>query len=125
RANGSTVVDPGFLSVYEEGVDDQKKEDGEDMPLPNFEVGDIVSLQEVENKQHFTEPPPRYSEASLVKSLEEHGIGRPSTYASIISTLQHREYAELENKRFHPTDVGRIVTKFLTEYFTTYVDYDF
>lgn len=125
RASGSTVVDPGFLSVYEEGVDDQKKEEGEDMTLPNFKEGEIVTLDDIENKQHFTEPPPRYSEASLVKALEEFGIGRPSTYASIISTLQHREYAELDNKRFKPTDVGRIVTKFLTEYFANYVDYDF
>lgn len=126
RTNGSTVVDPGFLSVYEEGVDDQKKDDdNSESPLPAFNEGDIVELHEVETSQHFTEPPPRYSEASLVKALEEFGIGRPSTYASIISTLQQREYVELENKRFYPTDVGRIVNKFLTEYFTTYVDYDF
>jgi DNA topoisomerase-1 len=85
----------------------------------------MVDLIEVHADQHFTEPPPRFSEASLVKTLEEHGIGRPSTYASIISTLQQRAYAELENKRFKPTDVGRIVSKFLTQYFTQYVDYDF
>ena len=75
--------------------------------------------------QHFTEPPPRYSEASLVKALEEYGIGRPSTYASIIQTLQFRKYAELENRRFRPTDVGRAVSKFLSGHFTRYVDYDF
>ncbi|MFI4954516.1 MAG: type I DNA topoisomerase [Gammaproteobacteria bacterium] len=126
RANGSTIVDPGFLSVYEEGVDDQKKDDdNSESPLPPFNEGDVVKLEDVETKQHFTEPPPRYSEASLVKALEEFGIGRPSTYASIISTLQQREYVELESKRFYPTDVGRIVNKFLTEYFTNYVDYDF
>ena len=125
RANGSTIVDPGFLSVYEEGVDDKNKDDEEETTLPAFKEGDVVDLQEIIPKQHFTEPPPRYSEASLIKSLEEYGIGRPSTYASIISTLQQREYAELQNKRFYPTDVGRIVNKFLTEYFATYVDYDF
>jgi len=84
-----------------------------------------VTLNDIIAGQHFTEPPPRYGEASLVKSLEEHGIGRPSTYASIISTLQNREYVTLDNKRFYPTDVGRIVNKFLTEHFTKYVDYDF
>lgn len=125
RANGSTIVDPGFLTVYEEGVDDKNKEDDEETTLPPFKEGDVVALQEIVPKQHFTEPPPRYSEASLVKALEEFGIGRPSTYASIISTLQQREYVELQNKRFYPTDVGRIVNKFLTEYFATYVDYDF
>ena len=75
--------------------------------------------------QHFTEPPPRFSEASLVKALEEYGIGRPSTYASIISTLRDREYVEIESRRFTATDIGKIVSRFLTEYFTTYVDYGF
>jgi DNA topoisomerase-1 len=82
-------------------------------------------LQEIRLEQHFTEPPPRFSEASLVKTLEEYGIGRPSTYASIITTLVDREYVELENKRFHPTDVGRVVARFLTQHFPRYVDYDF
>ena len=90
-----------------------------------MEEGDTVALLDVIPTQHFTEPPPRYTEASLVKALEEHGIGRPSTYASIISTLQNREYVELEQKRFYPTDVGRVVNRFLTEYFTQYVDYGF
>jgi len=84
-----------------------------------------VKLIDIRCEQHFTEPPPRYTEASLVKSLEEYGIGRPSTYASIISTLQQREYVELDKKRFIPTEVGRIVNKFLTEHFGDYVDYDF
>jgi len=91
----------------------------------HLEEGDQVQLIKIRPEQHFTEPPPRYSEASLVKTLEEHGIGRPSTYATIISTLQQREYVTLEKKRFQPTDVGRIVSKFLTNHFTRYVDYNF
>ena len=90
-----------------------------------METGDRVKLEKIQTEQHFTEPPPRYTEASLVKTLEEYGIGRPSTYASIIATLQQREYVELDKKRFKPTDVGRIVNKFLTEHFSRYVDYDF
>jgi DNA topoisomerase-1 len=125
RANGSTVVNPGFMSVYQEGKDDATKSDKDEKILPAMEVGDVVSLKAIRPEQHFTEPPPRYSEASLVRSLEEHDIGRPSTYASIISTLLQREYVELENKRFHPTDVGRVVGKFLVEHFTKYVDYGF
>jgi DNA topoisomerase-1 len=125
RSTGSTVVDPGFMAVYEEGVDDAKKNAGEDNRLPRLEQGDKVKLYKIRSEQHFTEPPPRYSEASLVKALEEHGIGRPSTYATIISTLQQREYVTLEKRRFEPTDVGRIVSKFLTTHFTRYVDYDF
>jgi len=125
RANGSTVVNPGFMSVYLEGKDDSGKGEKDERLLPPMEVGDIVDLKAIRPEQHFTEPPPRYSEASLVRSLEEHDIGRPSTYASIISTLLQREYVELEKKRFHPTDVGRVVGKFLVEHFTQYVDYGF
>ncbi|OUR71207.1 DNA topoisomerase I [Methylophaga sp. 41_12_T18] len=125
RANGSTVVNPGFMSVYLEGKDDSGKGEKDERLLPPMEVGDIVDLKVIRPEQHFTEPPPRYSEASLVRSLEEHDIGRPSTYASIISTLLQREYVELEKKRFHPTDVGRVVGKFLVEHFTKYVDYGF
>ncbi|MDF1678539.1 MAG: type I DNA topoisomerase [Legionellaceae bacterium] len=125
RANGSTVVFPGFLSVYEEGLDDAKKDDAKDKTLPAFEVGESVKLIDIRADQHFTEPPPRYSEASLVKALEEFDIGRPSTYASIIHTLQQRDYVTVEKKRFIPTDVGRIVGHFLTKYFTRYVDYQF
>jgi DNA topoisomerase-1 len=124
RANGSVVVDPGFMAVYQEGEDD-KKSDGEEKLLPPLEKGDTCELKDIRADQHFTEPPPRYSEASLVKTLEEYGIGRPSTYATIISTLQAREYVTLDKKRFYPTDVGRVVSKFLTEHFTQYVDYDF
>ena len=124
RANGSTIVEKGFLAVYEEGSDDEKQE-AEQKALPPMETGDKIKLILIRPEQHFTEPPPRYSEASLVKTLEEYGIGRPSTYASIIYTLTHREYVVLENKRFIPTDVGRIVNRFLTEHFSTYVDYDF
>ncbi len=124
RATGSTVVHSGFMAVYQEGVDDKKGDDDERL-LPPLAVGQQVELRGIRSEQHFTEPPPRYTEASLVKTLEEHGIGRPSTYASIISTLQQREYAELEKRRFRPTDVGRVVNKFLTQHFTKYVDYDF
>jgi DNA topoisomerase-1 len=124
RATGSTVVDPGFMAVYQEGVDDSRGNTEEGL-LPPMEKGDACILHEIRADQHFTEPPPRYSEASLVKTLEEHGIGRPSTYATIISTLQAREYVTLEKKRFYPTDVGRVVNEFLTENFTRYVDYDF
>jgi DNA topoisomerase-1 len=124
RATGSVVASPGFMKVYQEGEDDQKNQD-EGKMLPPMKVGDKVSVQAIRAEQHFTEPPPRYSEATLVKALEEYGIGRPSTYASIISTIQQRDYVTLEQKRFKPTDVGRIVNKFLTSFFTQYVDYDF
>ncbi len=124
RATGSTVIDKGFLAVYEEGKDDEKLA-VEQKALPPLEKNDRVKLLKIRPEQHFTEPPPRYSEASLVKALEEYGIGRPSTYASIIYTLRQREYVDMENKRFIPTDVGRIVNKFLTEHFSDYIDYDF
>ncbi len=125
RANGSVITDLGFMQVYTEGQDDVKQDDSKDKILPAMTEGDSIKLKEIRLEQHFTEPPPRFSEASLVKTLEEYGIGRPSTYASIITTLLDREYVELESKRFYPTDVGRIVTRFLTQYFTQYVDYDF
>lgn len=127
RATGSTVVFPGFLAVYEEGKDDtkNKEEDTEGHLLPALNKGDQVALQDILANQHFTEPPPRYSEATLVKALEEYDIGRPSTYASIIHTLQQRDYVVVDKKRFLPTDVGRIVNRFLTSYFTRYVDYQF
>ena len=125
RANGSTIRDLGFMRVYIEDNDDVKKDDSKESILPPLQKGDIVDLNEIRLEQHFTEPPPRFSEALLVKTLEEYGIGRPSTYASIITTLLDREYVELESKRFHPTDVGRVVAKFLTQHFAQYVDYDF
>jgi DNA topoisomerase-1 len=125
RANGSTITFPGFLTVYEEGRDDSKDDDQNSVLLPTLTVGDKIKLLDIHANQHFTEPPPRYSEASLVKVLEEFDIGRPSTYASIIHTLQQREYVVVDKKRFFPTDVGRIVSHFLTDYFTRYVDYKF
>jgi len=131
RASGTTVVDPGFLAVYEEGRDQKNdadsinERDDENRKLPAMKIGEAVPLADILADQHFTEPPPRYSEASLVKALEEYGIGRPSTYASIIQVLLNREYVTLDARRFRPTDVGRAVAKFLSGHFTQYVDYDF
>ncbi|HTV51581.1 MAG TPA: DNA topoisomerase I [Steroidobacteraceae bacterium] len=124
RANGSTLVTPGYIAVYQESLDDAKADDA-DHVLPVMNEGDTVRLNAIHADQHFTEPPPRYTEASLVKALEEHGIGRPSTYATIISTLQDREYVEMDSRRFVPTDVGKIVNRFLTSYFHQYVEYGF
>src|SRR5215472_4272896 len=124
RANGSTLVKPGYIAVYQEGSDDAKADDT-DHVLPPMREGDAVALTALRAEQHFTEPPPRYSEASLVKALEEHGIGRPSTYATIISTLQDREYVEMDSRRFVPTDIGKIVNRFLTHHFHRYVEYGF
>ena len=124
KANGSVLVEPGFIAVYTDSKDAPDDED-DDKRLPVLEVGEMVRLVDVTPEQHFTEPPPRYTEASLVKTLEEFDIGRPSTYASIISTLQAREYVMLEGKAFNPTDVGMIVCKFLTDHFPQYVDYGF
>ena len=126
RANGSTILRPGFISVYQESFDDKKKEEESDTKmLPPLEEGQAVDVNEIKSEQHFTEPPPRYTEASLVKALEEYDIGRPSTYASIIATLKNRKYVDVDNKRFIATDVGRIVNRFLTHYFSKYVDYGF
>jgi DNA topoisomerase-1 len=124
RATGSTLREPGFMAVYHEGVDDHAVET-EEKRLPVLRTGENVQLLDIRTEQHFTEPPPRYTEASLVKALEEFGIGRPSTYTAIISTLLNREYAKLESRRFHPTDMGQIVNNFLTQHFNQYVDYDF
>ena len=124
RASGMTIAEPGFMAVYAESQDEAAPEE-EGSALPPLREGEQVRIGEVRTDQHFTEPPPRYSEASLVKSLEEYGIGRPSTYASIISTLLQRSYVELDKKRFRPTDIGRIVNNFLTSHFGNYVDYDF
>jgi DNA topoisomerase I len=123
RASGSILVEPGYIAVYQEGRDDA--EDESDRRLPQVEEGELIALNKLDAEQHFTKPPPRYSEASLVKTLEEYGIGRPSTYATIISTLVDREYVDLDRKRFIPTDIGRIVSTFLGDHFTRYVDYDF
>ncbi len=123
RATGQTIAFAGFIKVYKEDVDDEKEEEG--TLLPSMKEGDVLSLKDVLSEQHFTEPPPRYSEASLVKKMEELGIGRPSTYASILSVLQDRAYVRLEKKRFIPEDRGRVVTAFLENFFNQYVQYDF
>ncbi|MCY3768928.1 MAG: DNA topoisomerase I [Gammaproteobacteria bacterium] len=125
RASGSTVRIPGFMSVYREGKDDRRANDTREKILPPLDEGMTVELRKIRPEQHFTEPPARYNEATLIKTLEAYGIGRPSTYASIISTLQNRSYASLENKRFEPTDIGKIVNRFLSTHFTQYVDYEF
>ena len=125
RASGRTLREPGFLSVYKEGKDDDKGDDDADKRLPHLEEGELLKLAEILPTQHFTEPPPRFTEAALVKTLEEYDIGRPSTYASIISTLQDRDYVEMDGKAFMPTPLGKIVNKFLTDHFTRYVDYEF
>ena len=126
RASGTPVVDPGFLAVYEEGKDQKNAEDDDEgRKLPPMKPGDSVPLDRIHADQHFTQPPPRFTEAALVKALEEYGIGRPSTYASIIQTLIFRKYVEMEGRAFKPSDVGRAVSKFLSGHFTQYVDYDF
>ncbi|MCW5730024.1 MAG: type I DNA topoisomerase [Alphaproteobacteria bacterium] len=127
RASGSVLLFPGFLRLYEEGRDDQPMagDDEDARRLPRMAAGQGVGIERVRPEQHFTEPPPRYSEASLVKRLEELGIGRPSTYATILSVLQDRGYVRLENKRFTPEDSGRLVTAFLTLYFERFFAYDF
>jgi DNA topoisomerase-1 len=129
RANGSVVVFDGFLKLYQEDRDDAPDNDDDnddkDRRLPPMAENDPVKTVDVMPDQHFTQPPPRFSEASLVKALEELGIGRPSTYASIIQVLQDRNYVVLDRKRFIPDDRGRLVTTFLVKYFTKYVDYDF
>jgi DNA topoisomerase I len=126
RASGTTVIDPGFLAVYEESKDQKGAEDDDEgRKLPPMKPGDRVPLDRIHADQHFTQPPPRFTEAALVKALEEYGIGRPSTYASIIQTLLFRKYTEMEGRAFKPTDVGRAVSKFLSGHFTQYVDYDF
>ncbi len=126
RASGTTVVVPGFLAVYEEGRDSKSAEDDDEgRKLPLMKPGQNVPLEQLRAEQHFTQPPPRFTEASLVKALEEFGIGRPSTYASIIQTLLGKQYALLEGRAFKPTDIGRAVSKFLSNHFSKYVDYDF
>ena len=124
RATGSVVLFDGFLRLYEEGQDD-KSANGEDRILPPLSEGEALERTETRPEQHFTKPPPRYTEASLVRKLEELGIGRPSTYARILSVLQERDYVRLESRRFVPEDRGRIVTAFLSGFFDRYVQYDF
>ena len=146
RATGTSVASPGFLAVYgdaasqpgrpadapagerKDGVSAAAAAAGKPPPpvrLPKLSAGQVVTVSDVRAEQHFTRPPPRYTEATLVRELEQCGIGRPSTYADIISKLQQRGYVELEKRRFHPTDVGRVVSRFLTEHFSRYVDYGF
>ncbi|MEN6356786.1 MAG: type I DNA topoisomerase [Armatimonadota bacterium] len=126
RATGSTIKFQGFMKVYTEGKDDDKVvADEEQPPLPPMVEGQILDLRELLPEQHFTEPPPRYTEATLVKTLEEKGIGRPSTYASIISTIQDRKYVELKEKKFFPTELGFIVTDQLVKHFPAIMDVEF
>ena len=125
RATGSVVKFNGFLALYDEGQDDKNDDEETGAILPDVSENEAMDRREVVPEQHFTEPPPRYSEASLVKKLEELGIGRPSTYASIIEVLQRRNYVRLDRKRFIPEDRGRIVTAFLQTYFPRYVEYGF
>jgi len=126
RANGQTLLEPGFLAVYHEDHDEDEVYESEDeQRLPALVPGESVRLAELTPEQHFTQPPPRYTEASLVKALENFGIGRPSTYASIIETLRYRKYVEMSGRAFVPTDIAKIVSRFLVKYFLSYVDYGF
>jgi DNA topoisomerase-1 len=125
RASGSTVTFPGFLAAYEESVSQGGKGKEPEERLPPLTEGDEVRLLDVRADQHFTQPPPRYSEATLVKALEDYGIGRPSTYASIIQTLKNRHYVDVDARRLIPTDTGRVVERFLENHFDDYVDYEF
>jgi DNA topoisomerase-1 len=127
RANGQTLLEPGFLAAYHEDHDEDETdvESEDEKALPPLAEGERVTLEAIRPEQHFTQPPPRYTEASLVKSLESHGIGRPSTYASIIETLRYRRYVEMSGRAFIPTDIGKIVSKFLVKYLGTYVEYGF
>ncbi len=123
RATGSKVKFPGFMKIYVEGTDDQSEE--KERILPNIEEGDIVLKKDIEPKQHFTQPPPRYTEARLVKTLEELGIGRPSTFAPTLDTIQKRGYVALDNKRFIPTELGEIVHELMVEFFPDILDVEF
>ncbi|MGC6522144.1 MAG: type I DNA topoisomerase [Candidatus Micropelagos thuwalensis] len=125
RASGTVITFSGFLKLYEEGKDDEKSDKEEEQTLPQVTEGMPLDLQKVSPDQHFTEPPPRFSEATLVKKMEELGIGRPSTYASVLSVLRDRDYVFMDRNRFHPQDKGRLVTSFLESFFNQYVEYDF
>ncbi len=122
RATGSAIRFDGFLRIYEEGIDDAVGDDG---ALPALTKGEALDPRKIEAKQHFTEPPPRYTEATLIKKMEELGIGRPSTYATTLNVLRDREYVRLDKKRLYPEDKGRLVTAFLESFFRRYVEYDF
>lgn len=124
RASGTVITFAGFLKLYEEGKDDGEEEK-DDPTLPQVSEGETLSVQKISPEQHFTEPPPRYSEATLVKRMEQLGIGRPSTYASVLSVLRERDYVEMDRNRFIPQDKGRLVVAFLENFFERYVEYDF
>ena len=123
RANGQVILFDGFLKLYQEGRDDE--EDEENRRLPQMKQGEAVKVEDAKAEQHFTEPPPRFSEASLVKKLEELGIGRPSTYAAILEKLRERNYVRMDKNRFIADDRGRILTAFMENFFAKYVEYDF
>jgi DNA topoisomerase-1 len=125
RATGSVVAFDGFLKAYREGTDDGASDGFDDDIMPKVTEGEALDAKEIKPEQHFTQPPPRYTEATLVKVLEEKGIGRPSTFATIVTTIQDRGYVKLEKKRFHLEEVGGVVSGFLVEHFPTYVDYGF
>ena len=125
RATGTVQIFDGFLTLYQEGQDDGKEDDDDEKRLPKLNKGEGVNKDKIEANQHFTEPPPRFSEASLVKRMEELGIGRPSTYASILTVLRDRNYVIMDKNRFIPEGKGRVVTSFLENYFNRYVQYDF
>ncbi|MBJ6751306.1 type I DNA topoisomerase [Geomonas anaerohicana] len=125
RVAGTVIRFAGFMKLYIEGVDDEAEDKEKEGTLPPLAEGDILKLQQLLPERHFTQPPPRYTEATLVKTLEEYGIGRPSTYASIMNTIIERKYARLDKKRFFPEDVGMVVSDLLTNHFNQYVDYNF
>ena len=128
RATGSIQKFKGFLAVYQESKPEDKADSGqedEESVLPQLREGEVLTLKELLPAQHFTQPPPRYNEASLVKALESKGIGRPSTYASILSTIQDREYVEKQEGKFYPSETGELVTKLLVESFHDIFDYEY
>ncbi|MBI4493903.1 MAG: type I DNA topoisomerase, partial [Chloroflexi bacterium] len=125
RVSGSRIKFAGFITVYREGKDDGEVDEEGREPLPPLEAGELLDLLQLLPEQHFTQPPPRYTEATLVKALEEKGIGRPSTYAPTLSTIQERGYVEMVERRFHPTELGMLVNDLLVEHFTDIVDVDF
>lgn len=129
KAVGSIMRFQGFMALYEEAIDEtaakSEGDSGSDVTLPDLKKGDSVSLEELLPKQHFTQPPPRYTEATLVKALEENGVGRPSTYASILSTIQEKEYVQLSQRKFSPTDLGKLVNELLVEHFPDIMDVEF
>src|SRR5690606_6092729 len=125
RATGSVMTFPGFLALYEESRPEDRPDDDQNLVPSDLKEGELLDLLRLLPEQHFTQPPPRYSEATLVKAMEEHGIGRRSTYASIISTIQYRGYVERVDKRLQPTETGQIVNDMLVEYFPNILSVDF